>query len=256
MTITKEQIKVLTDKLATDIFSLVNTTTPVPVPIPTPTPTPPNTGVQSKTDFLNRFLHLTLPVDKSGKAEGNDAAEISRADLIAGYTSQWFKQDAKSITFITPDNAKGAFTSTAKYVRTELRGNDLDFSKDQESTIRLVPEKVPAGLKVVVHQIHDAEEPWVKIVFKDGLLYALVKNKAGGDDLPAINLMDGIKPTDIVESTIKWIAAKKELQLWINDSMVSKVTIQRNATKAYFKAGNYLQSNAGKGLQAVIKHVF
>lgn len=192
---------------------------------------------------------LTLPTDKAGKLSGK-AAEIMK---LNGYESPYFRLTDSGLLFTCPD--AGATTPNAKYPRSELR--DLrEFGSDTniEDKVKFKVLSCPVGAKVVVHQIHDDVAARVKVVWlqKDALtgrLYALVK--AGSKDI-TVPLLDEIKNAQSVVSYIKYSYGR--LTLKANKS-TEHLAVSWELQGAYFKRGNYFQSNANKGFVCSVLHM-
>lgn len=224
---------------------------------PAPNPVPPS-GV--KDPFNLRVYKLTLPVNSKGELKG-DAHEIKQPELLS-YKGTYFIQRPESLTFTCPD--KGATTDTAKYPRCELRMlKEWDLDATVTNTIKFSIDstsKLKSGDKIVVHQIHNASAPLVKMVWDtSGQYRALVKitNDSGDKVVPVLT---GVKINDVVESTLAFsgktlsIIAKNISQ----NGPLMRFTIDMSGRKGtslnYFKSGNYYQNNEGKGMTAVVKH--
>ena len=207
--------------------------------------------------------HLTLPVDKDGNFSGK-AVQIESPQLVAGYQSRYFQQVNNAFVFLCPDG--GAVTDTAHYARSELR-NETEWSyKDQvsDTPYNLTVVQLGEGQKVVVGQIHDQSEPWLKVEWthraKGGELRALVKIKDGAQDT-VFSLLNGLKLGEIVSLKIQyypstWLGLKAaKLVLSVNGQQ-TKISMHRagKGGKAYFKRGCYYQSEDRKGNICIVQH--
>jgi hypothetical protein len=199
---------------------------------------------------------LTLPVNADGGLEGK-AAEIYD---LADYESEWFQRGDGFYRFICPDG--GAVTATARYPRCELRGlNEFGIEDYAEDKLKLRVNKIPDGRKTVVHQIHDRKGPWVKVVYWHrggvGKLYALVKDRErGAEFIQRLDLLDGLSLGQSVVSYIRYDGARRELTVKGN-SVLKRVPMFRDGSGggAYFKRGNYFQSDERLGNRCVVEHL-
>lgn len=197
---------------------------------------------------------LTLPVTADGLLEGK-AAEVYD---LAGYESEWFQRGPELYRFVCPDG--GAVTATARYSRCELRNlAEFDIEDYVEDKLKFRVSEIPDGRKTVVHQIHDHEEPWVKVVYWHragvGKLYALVKDRDGGED-QRLDLLDGLSLGQSVVSYIRYDGARRELTVKGN-SILKRIPMFRDGSGggAYFKRGNYFQSDERLGNRCVVEHL-
>lgn len=212
------------------------------LPVVPPVVAPSETDVQAVARYL-ADKKLTLPINAQGQPYGN-AAEIDPKDLLT-LSSPFFKIVGREINIICPP--KGATTKTAKYPRTELRYLK-EFSIDEpfEDTIRLSVDILAEGQKVVIHQIHDEEEPWVKVVadLKEGFIRvrALIKVKDGASSDTTKIMKVGHALRTPFDSTLMWKPKTKELVCVLDGA---KVETKMNRTgaggKAYGKSGAYVQ---------------
>ena len=193
---------------------------------------------------------LTLPITKQGILAGS-AYEVIPPVQVQPY----FTITDAGFVFMCPDH--GAVTATAKYPRTELRDlREFSHTEFAEDKVKLKVLQCPMDAKIVIHQIHDKKEPWVKIVWHQkktgGNVYALVK-KADGLKDTTVPLLTGVQNNKSVISYIRYDG--KILTIKAN-SMLKKGNMSRSGSggKAYFKRGNYFQSNANSGMVAVVLH--
>lgn len=190
---------------------------------------------------------LTLPVTVDGEDRGK-AAEIRDLADSKGWA---FEADGGTV-FLCPDG--GATTATAKYARCELR-DLINFGSEDTVTDKhkFSVLSCPIGEKIVAHQIHGADDPWVKIVWfrrsKDfARLYALVKPVNGGGD-ETLLLLDDVPVSKAIVSTIKHDKGKLTIKATANlRSKTVKSVLQRQGENgAYFKRGNYPQNAERQG---------
>lgn len=124
------------------------------------TPAAEGTNPYDETDYK-----LTLPVNSSGERTGS-AAEITSG--IGTYESAWFGRVNSQFKFNCVYPA--ATTATATYSRSEFRGlyngKEFNFDDDSDETLKFSVDECPTSAgntKVIVEQIHDADEPIYKV---------------------------------------------------------------------------------------------
>lgn len=227
------------DKLATDAAALAHGLRGL-LPVAPPDP------VVGYNLAAARYLEgkkLTLPVNEAGELKGR-AREIM-PDALMSFSGPYFSIDGQVITFACPP--KGATTATAKYPRTELKYlKEFSVKEPWSDTIYLSIDQLAEGQKVVIHQIHDANEPWVKIVAdaKGAFirLRALIKQTDGAPDTEQLLSAGQIRLGEILGSNLDWNPAKKQLTCAIT-GVGKSVTMNRlgKGGKAYGKAGAYVQ---------------
>ena len=203
---------------------------------------------------------LAEPVNDQGQLTGK-ARQIDPPDTQT-WLSPYFRtsQVDDTITFTCPDG--GAATATAHYARSELR--DLREWTIHDHTVDIVTlsvDKLGEGQKVVVQQIHDADEPWVKIAYTHkstgGLLRALIKIRDGADDT-VVNLLHGLNLGDKITVKIEHVPASgihcEHLKITANGTYTNTAMHRTGKTKAYYKRGNYYQCNDRKGAICIVTH--
>lgn len=182
---------------------------------------------------------LTLPV--------NNAQEITLPGLYT-YQSPYLGHDGcTAAVFRTPIG--GATTPNSSYSRTELRemtanGTGLaswsNTSGTHEMAWRVAVDSVPpAKPQVVVGQVHDPEDDVIQVLY-DGSHHAITYRWLGhtvGD------LVSGYQLGSFVDLRI--VASGGAYQIYANGAL--KATRSRAGSGLYFKAGDYPQSNPGKG---------
>jgi hypothetical protein len=193
---------------------------------------------------------LTLPVTADGEDRGR-AAEVRSLDDARGFV---VPAPGGGYIMSCPDG--GATTATAKYARTEFKNLVTFCAADTVSDKRkFAILHLPVGEKVVVHQVHGENDPWVKIVIwkrnaEEMRLYALTKDES----IPLINL-----PASKAGARIASTLAVKKGLLTIQATMgmtTKKATVSLESraaeTGAYFKHGNYFQNTERKGRMCVV----
>lgn len=216
--------------------------------------------------YDEQYYKVTLPVNSSYQRTGS-ALEITQPDLLT-YNSAYFAHydyggDGNGeFIFNCPDG--GATTATATYSRSEFRHlTDIAYNVATEDTIDFAVTAIPDGHKTVVHQIHDAEEPWVKITYtgKDdgtGYIRALTKETEGAADTTTY-LKTGITNGDRTKLRIKYTGTALEFYLDANVAGGTpdySVPITRTGVNGdyYWKRGNYYQSSARLGNICTVVH--
>ena len=147
---------------------------------------------------------LTLPVNDNGQLSGSPL-EIMPEKLVAGYSSEWFKQEGNVITFRVPLDGTGAKTPNATNTRCELRGlKEFKFNENYIGETTFFWKNPVENVKMVGHQLHDGDAPIVKSVFswmaKGGMTWrALVKIEDGTEIDTEEVLLSNIPNTPIYE---------------------------------------------------------
>lgn len=224
------------DTLATNLRALLDR----------PSSPPPPGPVDGDALAVARYLadkKLTEPVNDKGLLSGR-AREILPPNLV-GYSSPYFSVKGRVITFNCPP--KGATTATAKYPRVELKYlKEFSVGEPWNDTITLAVDTLAEGQKVVIHQIHDKDEPWVKIVAdaRGGSIRirALAKQTDGAADTELLLSAGVHKLGAPFASTLDWDPKKKLLTCGI-DGQTRSTPLSRKGKggKAYGKAGDYVQ---------------
>ncbi|MDP2314138.1 MAG: polysaccharide lyase family 7 protein [Pseudomonadota bacterium] len=187
---------------------------------------------------------LTLP---TGEAETPE--EISQPELATFVSDPYFTLNAgrSGVLFNAP--AGGVTTSNSGYPRSELRemtdggATRADWSTTSgvhtmtiTEAITHLPEVKP---HVVAGQIHDAEDDVVMIRLEGSTLFV----EGGGENL-------GVLDADYVlgtEFTVRFVAADGMIEVYHDDMTAPAVSVARDTTGCYFKAGAYTQSNPERG---------
>jgi hypothetical protein len=189
---------------------------------------------------------LTLPI------AGDDPEkplEILQPELATYSIDPWYVvgDDGQSVRFRA--DAGGVTTSNSGYPRSELRemmndGAELAAWSTTEGVhtmtitqaITHLPEVKP---HVVAGQIHDASDDVVMIRLEGEHLFVEGGGAELGDLDPAYQLGTPF--------TVRVRAAAGVIEVFYQDLDTPAVTVERDATGCYFKAGVYTQSNVEKG---------
>lgn len=197
---------------------------------------------------------LCLPVNAAGALSfQHDAAIINPPQLLT-YSSEWFHRDGAELVFKCPDG--GAYSATATHARSELRDlRDFTVNDHVKDTLTLAVTRLEPGYKVILQQIHDAEEEWVKVEFLEDTLYAMITRKDGVQDLH-VQLLDGLKLGDRIDLSTEFTPGgfngnvSQHLKIAVSSggrTGGANYTMTRSGkSAAYFKRGCYYQNNAGK----------
>jgi poly(beta-D-mannuronate) lyase len=190
---------------------------------------------------------LTLPI--GSRREPDAPLEIFQPELATYAIDPYFVLDAAKTGVVFHAHAGGVTTSNSGYPRSELRemanggADEADWSTTVgvhtmtiTQAITHLPEVKP---HVVAGQIHDSEDDVVMIRLEDTHLFV----EGGGDEL-------GDLATDYVLGTpftVRLTAADGIIDVYYEDMAEPVVSIERDATGCYFKAGAYTQSNLEQG---------
>jgi hypothetical protein len=219
--------------------------------------------VNGTAPYDTQYFKITLPVNSSGLRTGS-ALEILQPDFNT-YDSAWFGRGDGYFDFYVPDG--GATTATATYCRTELRHlTNFPWNESCEDTVRFSCHDMLDNEKMIVHQIHGIDNPWVKATYthKDngtGLLRYLVKPNYGDSDV-SITALTNIEEGDIITSRIVYTylgSNTGRLDFYVNGSFVGTSALNRSAGDgdggaAYWKRGAYYQSVSRAGNIARVRH--
>lgn len=194
---------------------------------------------------------VTLPVNKNGELSGSAYEVMPPVPVVP-----WFQIDDRGFIFTCPD--KGAVTKTAKFPRCELRDlREFSHTEHAYDKVKLQVLQCPMEAKIVIHQIHDKSEPWVKIVWHQkpsgGIVYALIKATDKAKDT-RIELLTGVSNK---QSVVSYIEYDPDGMITVKANRVlKKLPVDRKGLggKAYFKRGNYYQNNSGSGTLSVVLH--
>lgn len=217
---------------------------------------PTSTPAASPIDLTH--WSLTLPTGASGHPD-----VVSSSRLVAGYSSLYFLPAPSGIEFWCP--VDGVTTSGSSYPRTELReqldGANYNWnytSFDSILTATVAVMQVPSTTKIVIGQIHDngaggiSGQPLIKLIYdtaNGGELranYRLLPTDANSQ--PAVTIKTGIALGSPFAYTIKLTKAGLLTVQYNGESPVVIVASLATAWQAqglYFKAGDYVQDNAG-----------
>jgi chitosanase len=229
------------------------TTTSAPISITISNVATPPTPTASRATLLQHWkLQLPINSDNAGNVD-----EITRDQLVAGYTSEWFTDtaDGKGFKFHTPVNGKT--TSGSQYPRTELREMNSNGTTTAgwnsggvfDGTVRTFQANykilhLPTGdRETTLFQIHngDTEVTTVRTTETAGGIRVAAR-KNGSSITPYFN-------TNYQYGTafdIK-VEVSSRVKIWYNgvlqhDYPFSDLTVGPSGL-FYLKAGNYLQAN-------------
>ncbi|WP_186445803.1 polysaccharide lyase family 7 protein [Paenibacillus cremeus] len=238
----------------------VAASTPAPAaPTATPAPAnPPSSLDRSKPPGSNIDLShwkLTLPLEK--------ATDISTADLVKGYSSDYFYTDPQdgAMTFWSP--VVGGKTANTEYPRSELREMMNPSSSKVNWTwqgthienAREMVTQVPSSGRVVVMQIHgittaggDAA-PLVKVEYDDKkkAIDCLVKSSSKTGDKDIHYTFNGYDLNKAYDGQLKVVDGVLSMTFNGVTKTVNFVEQDPNwkTLNFYFKAGVYVQDNQG-----------
>lgn len=186
---------------------------------------------------------LTLPI-----GSGNTPTEILQPQLETYSIDPWFHLNPEGTAIIFHVNHGGVTTSGSSNPRSELRemANDgksqASWSSTSGTHTMTIEQKVThltnVKPEVVVGQIHDAND--------DITVFRLESNKlwiTDGDNTHAF-LVDGNYQLGTV-FTVKIVVTGGVISYYYNDQLLT-YNQHKSFSGAYFKAGNYLQSNPQK----------
>jgi hypothetical protein len=216
---------------------------PPPSAVPAPTPAPAGTAqVPGQLLDLTNWK-LTLPTGQEGKPE-----EIVEPEL-SSFTNDFFRLNGGRDGVVFTANAGGVTTKGSKYPRSELRemNGDEKAAWDASSgthTMEIVQsvDALPSVKKdVICGQIHDDRDDVMQIHLSGSRL--TVKYADGKKDVVLDeNYRLGTKFKVKIEAT------DGHVKVWYDDQL--KADLDITATKSYFKAGAYVNSNVEKGAKA------
>ncbi|ESQ74201.1 polysaccharide lyase family 7 protein [Asticcacaulis sp. AC402] len=202
---------------------------------------------------------LTLPIDADGD---NDGRSIEIKDLIRFNDDRFF--------YVAPDNAMvfratadGATTSGSKYARAELRemtnGKEAAWTLQQGGSLTATlsvnrcPTLADGSMgKIVIGQIHGANEELVRLYYDNGTLY-FVNDKAGVDNretkfylcdsdggMPDVDIGEKFSYAITVSNRILSVTVYADGREYTSRTTVNSIW---NNDKFYFKSGVYLGTN-------------
>ena len=196
--------------------------------------------------------NLSVPV-------GSPPATIDTPKLVSGFKNQYFHSSTGTLFFWTP--VTGTRTENAIYPRTELREtysngtlrNWLYPQADNSLRATLKVSKVPSSGKVVIGQIHayDSQKPLVKLEYQyksktaTGNIVAKVRTRPDDAEGRVITIATGVK-LDQDFSYLIHLSPGGALGISAAGSQWdSKISATWRDKPLYFKAGVYVQDNAG-----------
>ena len=187
---------------------------------------------------------LTLPV-----GQGSSPIEVTQPELRRFSQSPYFVLNGARDGVVFHAHAGGVTTSNSGYPRSELRemtnrGADnaawSTTSGVHTMTVTQAITHLPvAKPHVVAGQIHDASDDLVMIRLEGTHLFV----EGGGDELGDLDASYQLG----ARFTIRVRAAGGMVSIYYQDLTAPKVTVAREATGCYFKAGAYTQSNPSRG---------
>jgi hypothetical protein len=204
--------------------------------------------------------NLTIPV-------GEPATTINTPLLAAGYQDDYFKNINGTLFFWAP--VDGTTTKNAKYPRSELRETYADGSRrnwkyqDADNTLdaTLKVTQVPSTGKIVIGQIHNVEgdDPPIKVQYqystsdKTGKIVAIYRTKPGVDST-SVTIHSGVPMNQSFSYTIRLTPAGTLAVYTKVNSLSQRWTTKLDSAwgtqTMYFKAGAYVQDNAGDNSEA------
>lgn len=192
---------------------------------------------------------------------------ISTQRLNDCYESRYFRRNSDgSVTFWVP--VTGSTTADARYPRSELRETKHDgslnnwqhASSDNYLSAVLKVEQVPSSNKVVIGQIHSTDvpgsqnDPLLKVQYHYrrgiGRVELLLRARPGDSEVQNILLADNIQLGERFGYDLR-VTPSGRLGVAVASSEGDKGTHYRqlssrwNTQYLYFKAGAYIQDNAG-----------
>jgi hypothetical protein len=184
--------------------------------------------------------YLTLPTGKEGSPD-----TVETEDL-ATYSSKWFRLNESKDGVVFTANAGGATTVNSKYPRSELRemingkkaewdGKSGTHTMELDQAITRTPRTKP---DVIAGQIHGGDDDVMQIHLSGRKL--TVKYADGDKDVvldPAYELGKRFR--------VKIQASSGKVKVWYNGKLAADLPV--SASKSYFKAGAYVNSNPDKG---------
>ncbi len=244
--------------------SVSPTPTPTPAPTPNPTPTPPPSNAQYPSDLMDNYNQwkITYPdgvEDKTLYQESNEYFYVN--------------DDGNGIVFYAPIRDGNGTTPNSSYIRSELREREPDGSKDiywttdgkhvvyAKQAITHLPIVKPHLVATQIHGNKDAgiddamvlrlEDDHLFLSFNGGKLRSdlTVKNgyRLGTVHEIIFEVIDGKHYAYYSEdgNLAQAYANGNASQYLVKDGSNS-VVMDRDYGEAYFKIGNYTQSNADR----------
>jgi hypothetical protein len=207
-----------------------------------PTP-PPSTSAKYPADVLDlKNWYITLPIAGSS---ATSPKTINQPELATYTIDPWFHLNADKTGIVFHVNHGGVSTSNSANPRSELRemtnnGKDMaSWSSTTGTSTMTIKQKVThlttVKPQVVVGQIHDANDDVTVFRLEGSSLWI-----TDGDTTHAHLLTDSYQLGTVF--TVKFEVSGGVIKYYYNGQLVP-YTQKKNFTGAYFKAGNYLQSN-------------
>jgi len=204
---------------------------------------------------------LTLPVDSSGGTTGT-AAEVSVAQLVAGYTNALYFYTGSDGAMVFWAPVTGATTSGSTFPRSELR-EMLDPSDTSVNwtgfgthvmDAQCEVTQVPSTGKVIIGQIHaftGNAYPLIKLEYENGTIDALVKESPNSDTDTHFPFANVVGLSNSITYEIKMVDGL--LSVTVNGARQSVNVFQTDPAwtnqTLYFKAGDYCQDNSGSNAE-------
>jgi hypothetical protein len=211
-------------------------------------------GVPPSKNFDLSVWSLTLPIGAPGSP-----TIISSAQLVAGYTSQYFFTGSDgTMTFWAP--VTGVSTANSKYPRSELRENkngaNYDWSLTAGTstlTASVAVTTLPPTKKIVVGQIHgDGPQhvPLIELAYTAGTIVAEVVANPNMDIKANTVLASAIGVGTVFDYSIQTTPGSM-LIITVNGKVGYQKAVDASwsTQKFYFKAGSYVQDNTGTSTQ-------
>lgn len=222
--------------------------TPIPMQAPTSIPNsasiqpqpPGNVSIITPAFSLNNWK-LTLPIGDS-----EEPKEIKQPELATFTLNPWFTTDQGAIRFRAAVN--GVTTGGSSYPRSELRemtdeGREkASWSSTTGTHTLFLDEAITAVPQVKQHvvagQIHDEDDDVIVIRLEYPVLYVNVdgKNKYTLDENYSLGK----------RFSVKFEVSGGETKIFYNGSADAVYVLNKEYSRAYFKAGAYTQSNCSK----------
>lgn len=246
------------EKISVDVEAVATASSPSPSsPAGSSTTTVP--AISSNTKLPSSILNLanwklTLPI-----GAGNDPTEIEQPELNSYRHQQWFNANASGTGVVFRANAGGATTSGSSYPRSELRemkpdGTDADTRPDKAAwdpkigqNVMTVTEAItklpPNKPHVVAAQIHGSTYDVLQIRLEGTHLFVQIDNTGSNSHVKTTMTNNYVLGTVF---TVKITANSAGISVTYNGApVVTNFLPATYGSNWYFKAGCYLQSNAG-----------
>lgn len=197
--------------------------------------------------FQNVLTHFKLQLPEAS-SRSTGVSEID-GNSLGQFANTYFHSDASgNLIFVCPDN--GATTANSHFPRTELRNmREWSLVGDEAHALHgtLMIARQPRSGKIIFAQIHGRSKGSgaLKLEWDNNSVIALVKTALGGPSL-SLPLAMGMQLGETIDYAIEF--ANRRLIVTVNGHSQSVAFDQSWAGNAvYFKAGNYLQDDSGRG---------